>query len=173
MRLVFCEWPVIERWVVYCVAPLVKRKLSNRRREEIESAHSYLETLRKDGLMLACTVSGAAHLITLLYKNGLGPSLAGETTGFPFRKSFARKAVQILSSDVELLTPTLRHFKRAEELWHTYCERGDKAAYAQFADYIDAAMVLDTDAISHAIVHHQHIPYILKKARSPVLIHYI
>lgn len=169
----FCESPVIQRWVVYRVARLMKRRLNDHRREEIETAYSHLDTLRKDGLKLACTVNGAAHLITLLYKDQEGPPLTGETTGFHLRKSFARKAAQILHRDVELLAPTLQHFKRAEELWHAYCERGDTTAYAQFADYVDAAMVLDTDTISHVIVDHQHIPYILKKARSQVVVHHI
>ena len=167
----FCEWPVLERWVVCRVALLVSRTLIDRRREEIESAHGYLESLRTDGLKLACTVSGAASLITLLYKSG--PPLSGETTGFPLRKSFAREASEILRRDVLLLAPTSRHFERAEELWYAYCVKGDQAAYAQFADYVDAAMVLDTDTISHAIVHHQHIPYILNKARSQVFIHHV
>lgn len=169
----FCEWRVVERWVVHHVASRVNRKLNDRRRMEIESGHSYLESLRKDGFKLACTVSGAAHLITRLYKNELGSFLAGETTGFPFRKSFARKAAQILHHDVELLGHTPQHFKHAEELWYAHCERGDKEAYAQFADYVDAAMVLDTDTISHVVVHHRHIPYILKKADSQVVIHNI
>ena len=66
-----------------------------------------------------------------------------------------------------------RFLKHAEELWYAYCERGEKAAYAQFADYVDAAMMLDTDTISHVVVHHRHIPYILKKADSQVVIHNI
>ena len=173
MRLMFCEWRVVERWVVHRVARLMDRRLNDHRQEEIETAYGYLDTLRNDGLKLACTVSGAASLITLLYKEKLGPPLTGETTGFPFRKSFARKAAQILQRDVELLAPTLQHFKRAEELWYAYCEKGEKAAYGQFADYVDAAMVLDTDTISHVIVHHRHIPYILKKAGSQVVTHYI
>lgn len=174
MGLMFCESPIIERWVVHRVARLMDRRLNDHRREEIETAYSYLESLRKDGLKLACTVSGAAHLITSLYKDSQGPPLTGETTGFLFRKSFAREAAQILQRDVKLLAPTLQHFKRAEELWYAYCEKGDKEAYAQFADYVDAAMVLDTDTISQAIVHHRHIPYILKKERSRrVVIHRI
>ena len=148
----------------------MKRHLSDHRRKEIETVYSVLDALRNDGLKLACTVSGAASLITLLYKDTLGPPLTGETTGFPFRKSFARKAAQILHRDVELLAPTHLHFQRAEELWHAYCDRGEKVAYAQFADYVDAAMVMGTDTIVHAIVHHWHIPYILQKQRSRVLI---
>jgi len=169
----FCEWPVIERWVVHCVAPLVNRRLSNHRRDEIEAAYNRLDAIRKEGFKLACTVSGAAHLITLLYKDKLERSLIGETKGFPFRKSFAREALKTLHGDIQLLAPTPQHFKHAEELWYAYCERGEKAAYAQFADYVDAAMVLDNDAISDVIVHHQHIPYILNKARSNIQIRHI
>lgn len=169
----FCEWPVIRPWVVYRVAGLMERRLNDDHREEIEKAYSRLDALRKDGLKLACTVSGAASLITLLYKDKLGLPLSGETKGFPLRKSFARKAAQILHRDVELLAPTLQHFKHAEELWYVHCAWGDKAAYAQFADYVDTAVVLDTDTISHAIVHHQHIPYILKKAGSQVIVHHV
>lgn len=169
----FCEWRVVERWVVHRVASVAKHKLNNHQREKVESAYGYLESLRKDGLKMACTVSSAAHLITRLYKNELGAYLDGEATGFPFRKSFAREAAQMLHHDVELLGHTAHHFKRAEELWYAYCERDEKAAYAQFADYVDAAMMLDTDTISHAIVDHPHVPYILNKAGSQVVIHYI
>lgn len=173
MRLMFCEWRVVERWGLARVARLMDRRLNDHRREEIERAHSHLETLQKDGLKMACTVSGAADLITSLYKDNQGPPLTGETKGFSLRKSFARRVAQILQGDVELLAPTLQHFRHAQELWYAYCERGDKAAYAQFADYVDAAMVLDTDTISHVVVHHQHIPYILNKARSKILIRHI
>lgn len=170
-RLVFCEGPVLYSWVAENVARKVLRHIKADQQAGVERVSGVLNGLRSEGLNLATTVSAAANLVTNMYK-GDAP-FSGDVGGFPLRKSFARETARILHRDVELLAPNGRHFKRAEELWYAFCQKGMKEAYAQFADYIDAALIMDPPgdvAIPQAILGHRHLWYILSKGGAKTLI---
>ncbi len=70
-----------------------------------------------------------------------------------------------------LLAPTIDHFVEAERLWFTWCDNQAKESYAQFSDYIDAALILNPPegkAVTDAMLGHEHVSYILRKKRSRV-----
>ena len=173
-KLVFCQGSVAESWVLYKVAAKTRRRLRGDRCARIQQVFAILNQLCSEGLGLTCTVSAAAGVVTTLYKGDL--PLEGETGGFPIRKYLAREAAQTLRENFELLAPNASHFRTAEELWLAWCLKGIKAAYAQFADYIDVALVLnppEETTISHVFVDHPHIPYILGKSGAQQIIYHV
>lgn len=169
-RLIFCDSHVLKRWVYYQVAQGVGRTLKSELKTDIENAFQVLENYRTEGLRIACTVAAASHIVTALYKHD--PPFSGKIDGFLVKKSYAREALGVLRGSVELLAARPDHFKAAEELWLAYCVQGVKAAYAGFADYIDAALIMDESAlVSHVMVGHAHLKYILEKSRCRVNVH--
>jgi len=169
-RLIFCDGPVLKRWVDYQVAQGVGRILAADLETDINRAFQVLESFRTKGLKIACTVATASHVVTTLYKQP--PPFSGDISGFPLKKSCARTALGVLRGSVELMAARPEHFKAAEELWFAYCVQGIKEAYAGFADYIDAALIRDESAmVSHVMVGHGHLKYILEKSRCRVNVH--
>lgn len=176
-RLLFCDALVLERWVAHRVAERANRQLRKDASLAIQQVSDRLESYRGDGLKLACTVNVAAHLVTSFYKAKEGElPFSGETRRFPIRKSFAREAAQLLRQSVELLAPSAEHFKHAEELWYVLCQKEIKVAYAGFSDYLDAALVMNPPegtVIPQVALGHHHVSYILKKSRSPQIVHHL
>jgi hypothetical protein len=159
---------------LYGIAGRLGRSIRSDQQYRVESVSRYLEGLRGDGLKLATTVSGAAELVTQLYKGEL--PLSGTVDGFPVRKEWARETASYVYEHVELISPNAEHFRVALALWYTYCQRGIREAYAQFGDYVDSAMIQDPPeerVIQQIAVGHPHIPYILKKCGSTQLIHFL
>lgn len=123
---------------------------------------------------MAGTISAASELVTRMYKGE--PPFTGETGGFPIRKSFARETARLLSRELQLLAPLEAHFRKAEQMWYALCQKGIREAYAQFGDYVDAALIMDPPpklAVSHVAVGHPHVSYILKKSGSRQTIHHL
>jgi len=149
------------------------RRIREDREVRIQGVCQTLNHLCGQGLQLATTVTAAAELVTMVYKTD--PPFSGETSGFPIRKSLAREMAHALCQEVALLAPSAEHFRRAVELWHAYCQKGIREAFAQFGDYIDAALAMDPPedrVVSHVAVGHPHIPYILKKSGARQTIHH-
>jgi hypothetical protein len=155
------------------------RKTGRRVREDratrVHEVAGIVNALRGEhGLRLAGTISAASELVTHMYKGE--PPLCGETEGFPIRKSFARETARLLSREIELLAPVEKHFQKAEQMWYALCQKGIQQAYAQFGDYVDAALIMDAPeklVVSHVAVGHPHVPYILKKSGSRQTIHHL
>jgi hypothetical protein len=174
-RLVFCEGTILECWIIYRIAQKVERRILADRKDRIELVFNYLDELCAQGVRLSTTLGAASGLITQMYK-GQPPLSGNDTADFRIRKSFAKEAVQLLSREVVLLAPTLDHFERAELLWYKLCEKGEKKKYAQFSDYVDAALVLnppEKKSVFQVVLDHDHIGYILSQVKSGKLVHRI
>ncbi len=131
-----------------------------------------LGELQATGIKLACTVTAASHIVTKFYKHG--PPFTGDMKQFMLRKSLAREAATALRSSIVLLSPGASHFEMAELLWWELCDKEVKQSFAQFEDYVEAAMVLSPPApfaVTHVLVSHHHLAYLLTKKRSTALIH--
>jgi hypothetical protein len=164
MRLIFCDIPIMQAWMWHGLAARLKRKLTSEAIASSAPAFQHVEYLRGASLKPACTISSAAAVITSLYKHEL--PFSGRRDGFMERKSCARTALKVVHNSIELLSPTRQHFLAAEALWFALCVRDDRTAFAGFADYVDAALVSnppDGYEISHVVVGHAHLPYVLRK----------
>jgi hypothetical protein len=117
----------------------------------------------------ACALGSAAEIITSLYKR-TDEYFAGRSFGFSERKALAREAGLLLADKIELVAHSADHFRLAQTLWFDPCRDEVKEAYAQFLDYLDAALIMKPPtghAISHTVLGHPHVKYILGKKRSP------
>lgn len=173
MRLLFCDALSLRPWICCQVADRAKHPLESDARAPCQFAYQTLCSLQTQGLRLACTVSTASFLVTDFYKGE--PPLAGGPHGFIKKKSFARIAATLVLESIELLAPSVAHFKMGHELWFAHCEHGKKESYAGFSDYVDAAMILappDGHKVPHVIVgQHAHVPYILYREKYTGQVH--
>ena len=169
MKLAFLDCQVLFTWTLGQVSRRVKRGLSPAFETRVRQVETALDLYH--GLQPACSINDACGVVTQLYKSGDLP-LVGDITGFPVRKSLAREAAQCLRGRVHFLSPGLEHFVRAEQLWLKLCCRESEEGYAQFADYVDAALLLTPPSgltIPVALLGHAHVHYILRKERATTL----
>ncbi len=168
MNLAFLDHEVLFIWTVAEVAKCVGRHTTEAIQTRLESVRTMVAWCRDAGAVPAATIHAACNVVTEFYKSRALP-YKGEVAGFPVRKSLAREAASLLRSQVCLLSPTTKHFEHAERLWLRWCMREAKEGYAQFADYVDAALVLSPPA-EHAVpavlVAHPHVHYILRKEKA-------
>jgi len=135
--------------------------------ERMTRVLAVLQSAQHAGHRLGASVDSAAFVVTEFYKGAL--PFVGEAGGFEIRKQLARHAARLLIDHVALCAPSRHDFVHGEQLWFALCNRGDKQAYAQFSDYVEAAFILGKS--SHLVVRavavaHGHIPYVLN-SRSP------
>jgi len=170
--LAFCDCSVMERWTVHMVAQKTKRRCLDNLSDTVSRDVQILRSLQAAGVKLTCTITAAAHIVTKFYKGR--PAFTGDVEGFPLRKSLARHAAGVLRSSVKLLSPVLSHFELAEGLWLELCDKQVRESYAQFEDYIEAALVLsppEGTVVTQVLVSHHHLRYLLNKKQSSALIH--
>lgn len=165
-RLAFCDSHVLRAWVEHSISLSTGRGLHPQKLFGTTPIVNALLDIQGEGVHLASTISAASLIITDLYKSA--SPFTGGTGGFLERKAFAREAATFIREQITLLSPASNHFFAAEELWLKLCQKTEKLAYAQFSDYVDAALIMESPKghrITHALCGHAHVKYILEKSR--------
>lgn len=175
MRLLFLDSSTLLAWTIQALAGPLKRTIDEESEPSVQHVVSVVEACKQKGVKLGSTVSASCEVITQLYKKTVSP-FRGGTEGFPERKRIAAVAAAVLREDVEMLSPDTTHFTEAERLWFAWCSGDGRGSYAQFSDYLDAALILrppQTVEISHALLGHHHVDYVLRKQQSSVMVNIV
>jgi hypothetical protein len=165
-RLIYCDSEILKALAENYVAGKSNRKLVQDRGSRVRAVVRAVEGARREGSALAATLSSASVIITDFYKGR--PPFLGDVQGFPIRQALARHALSFLLGHITLVSPTVAHFAEAEKIWLTLCRPGDKSAYAQFSDYVDACYIMNPathSQFTHVFSGHLHLSYILRRSR--------
>ncbi len=166
MNPLFLDTPVARACVLHWLSQKSRRQLRDKWNDRARNATQTVVAYR---LKPSCTVGTAAEIITQLYRQTDG-YFVGKSFGFSERKALGRDGGLLLADRVEFLAPSADHFRLAQTLWFDLCRDEVKEAYAQFLDYLDSAVIMKPPTghtISHAVLGHPHIKYILGKKPAP------
>jgi hypothetical protein len=166
MNLLFLDTPVAFALLLDWVSRETGRQLHEKWRDV---ARGVSDAATAYPLRPLCTVPTAAEILTRVYKRA-ADWFRGRTLGFSERKALAREAGSLLADKLELVTHSTDHLELARVLWFDLCRDEVKESYAQFLDYLDAALIMmppTRHAIPHAVLGHTHIKYILGKKACP------
>jgi hypothetical protein len=171
MKLVFLDSEAAFRWVLTALSAKTGRQLNQRSAQATTQANAIIQCYCQSSLKASCTIGTAAEVVTRSFKRP-EKFFEGKWGGMPDKKAFAREAAVILRERAFLLSPSLDHFHNAEQLWLKWCDDQTKESYAQFSDYVDTALVLkspEPHAITHAVLTHPHVQYVLRKEESSIV----